>query len=126
MLANNSNGLRMEIITEPWFPEVIQHLRQTFFADEPLNKAVSLCRPGDGHTLLEKHSLSSLRDGISVMAVTNSGEVSVRLVIIPLVPTRRRVVSLFLLDGGGVTVWCGAMQGMSVIFSHFSPQFNPR
>ncbi|KFB37543.1 AGAP011168-PA-like protein [Anopheles sinensis] len=75
MLAN-SNGLRMEIITEPWFPEVIQHLRRTFFADEPLNKAVNLCRPGDGHTLLEKHSLSSLRDGISVMAVTASGEIA--------------------------------------------------
>ncbi|XP_053677367.1 arylalkylamine N-acetyltransferase 1 [Anopheles nili] len=75
MLANN-DGPRMEIITEPWFAEVIQHLRQTFFADEPLNKAVNLCRPGDGHTLLEKHSLLSLRDGISVMAVTNSGEIA--------------------------------------------------
>ncbi|XP_049541570.1 transferrin [Anopheles darlingi] len=76
MLANGNGGLRMELITEAWFPQVIHHLRQTFFADEPLNKAVSLCRPGDGHTLLEKHSLSSLHDGISVMAVTNSGEIA--------------------------------------------------
>ncbi|XP_052871208.1 arylalkylamine N-acetyltransferase 1-like [Anopheles cruzii] len=72
----NGNGWRMELITEPWFPKVIQHLRQTFFADEPLNKAVSLCHPGHGHTLLERHSLSSLHDGISAMAVTNNGEIA--------------------------------------------------
>lgn len=28
------------------FERVIEHLRKTFFADEPLNKAVNLCLPG--------------------------------------------------------------------------------
>lgn len=28
------------------FERVIEHLRKTFFSDEPLNKAVNLCLPG--------------------------------------------------------------------------------
>ena len=57
------------------YDDVIEHLRQTFFADEPLNKAVELCRPGEGHGELEKHSLITLQDELSVMAVGPGQEV---------------------------------------------------
>uniref|UniRef100_A0A1B0GQ23 Uncharacterized protein n=1 Tax=Phlebotomus papatasi TaxID=29031 RepID=A0A1B0GQ23_PHLPP len=51
--------------------DIISHLRDTFFADEPLNKSVKLCGPGEGHLELERHSIKTLRDGLSVMAVTD-------------------------------------------------------
>jgi hypothetical protein len=42
-----------------------------------LNHAVSLCRPGEPHAELEEHSLTTLRDGLSQMAVhTDTGQVS--------------------------------------------------
>jgi hypothetical protein len=54
-------------------------LRNNFFADEPLNHAVSLCRPGEPHAELEEHSLTTLRDGLSQMAVhTDTNQVSCR------------------------------------------------
>lgn len=57
------------------FNDVIEHLRYTFFADEPLNKSVQLCKPGEGHAESEKYSLKTLEDGLSVMAVTQDQEV---------------------------------------------------
>lgn len=56
--------------------DIISHLRDTFFADEPLNKSVKLCGPGEGHIELERHSIKTLRDGLSVMAVTDEDVVS--------------------------------------------------
>ncbi|XP_059609185.1 arylalkylamine N-acetyltransferase 1 [Phlebotomus argentipes] len=56
--------------------EIIIHLRNTFFADEPLNRAVKLCRPGEGHLELERHSEKTLRDGLSVMAVTDENVIA--------------------------------------------------
>ncbi|XP_068085812.1 arylalkylamine N-acetyltransferase 1 [Anabrus simplex] len=57
------------LIPEKRYEDVIQHLRDNFFADEPLNYSVSLCRPGEPHAELEQHSLNTLRDGLSLMAV---------------------------------------------------------
>lgn len=61
--------MHFERVTEERFGEVIQHLKNAFFADEPLNKAVKLCSPGEGHIELERHSLSTLADNLSVMAL---------------------------------------------------------
>lgn len=56
-------------IPEERYDEVIVHLRKNFFADEPLNKSQGLCKPGEPHAELEAHSLNTLRDQLSVMAV---------------------------------------------------------
>lgn len=64
------------LIHEERYDDVIDHLRNNFFADEPLNHAVSLCRPGEPHAELEEHSLTTLKDGLSQMAVnTDTGQV---------------------------------------------------
>jgi hypothetical protein len=64
------------LIDEERYDDVIEHLRNNFFADEPLNNAVSLCRPGEPHAELEEHSLTTLRDGLSQMAVNiDTGQV---------------------------------------------------
>lgn len=56
-------------VPEKRYNEVIEHLRAHFFADEPLNQSVGLCKPGHPHAELEEHSLRTLRDQLSVMAV---------------------------------------------------------
>jgi hypothetical protein len=78
-------------IEEEYFEEVIVHLRNSFFADEPLNKSVNLCKPGEPHSELENHSLITLRDKLSIMVLDcNTGEVSIiylqiHLYILPLI-----------------------------------------
>uniref|UniRef100_A0A8D8U9D0 aralkylamine N-acetyltransferase n=1 Tax=Cacopsylla melanoneura TaxID=428564 RepID=A0A8D8U9D0_9HEMI len=62
-------------IPEDKYNDVIQHLRFNFFADEPLNKCVGLCEPGCGHSELELHSILTLQDNLSVMAVDANGQV---------------------------------------------------
>lgn len=58
------------------YDEVIEHLQNNFFYDEPLNRAVGLCREkGEGHQLLEKHSLATLSDGVSVAVQNSKGEI---------------------------------------------------
>uniref|UniRef100_A0A8D8FXE4 aralkylamine N-acetyltransferase n=3 Tax=Culex pipiens TaxID=7175 RepID=A0A8D8FXE4_CULPI len=76
MQNSNLNKVRLVTITSEYYDDVIEHLRRTFFADEPLNKATNLTRPGLGHPLLEKHSFSTLRDSVSVMAITSDGEIA--------------------------------------------------
>lgn len=51
------------------YEEVIEHLRFNFFPDEPLNKSVNLCGKGKPHAELEAHSIDTLKDEMSVMAV---------------------------------------------------------
>lgn len=63
-------------ITPDRFDDVIKYLRYTFFADEPLNKALQLCKPGEGHAESEKYSRETLSEGLSVMAVTEDDEVT--------------------------------------------------
>lgn len=73
----NSSKLKMEYVKIPphRFNDVIVHLQNTFFLDEPLNKSVELCTPGCEHGLSEKYSLKTLKDGLSLMAVTPDQEV---------------------------------------------------
>nr|CAD7606873.1 unnamed protein product [Timema genevievae] len=61
--------MEFSLIPEERYEDVIHHLRNNFFADEPLNSAVSLVQPGDPHAELEEHSLNTLKDGLSQMAV---------------------------------------------------------
>ncbi|KAJ8869471.1 hypothetical protein PR048_028462 [Dryococelus australis] len=71
------DDVQLGTIPESRYSDVIQHLRNSFFADEPLNSAVQLCRPGEPHAELEDHSLTTLADGLSQMAVhATTGEVS--------------------------------------------------
>lgn len=62
-------------IPEERYNDVIEHLRFNFFADEPLNQCVGLCETGRGHSELELHSILTLQDNLSVMAVSRSGQV---------------------------------------------------
>lgn len=58
------------------YDEVIEHLKTNFFYDEPLNRAVGLCQEmGEGHPELEKHSLATLSDGVSVAVQNSKGEI---------------------------------------------------
>lgn len=61
------------------FPDVIIHLRYTFFPDEPLNKSLDLCGVGEAHTELELHSWSTMEQGFSVMALDDENEVNISL-----------------------------------------------
>lgn len=56
-------------ITSNMTDDVIQHLRENFFADEPLNKAVNLCERGESHEALEEMCIATMHDGHSVAAV---------------------------------------------------------
>lgn len=67
--------LTIVAIQEKHFSDVINHLRLNFFADEPLNKAVGLCQPGDSHYELEQHCLQTLKQGYSRMLIDNKGTV---------------------------------------------------
>ncbi|GLV36018.1 Arylalkylamine N-acetyltransferase-like 7 [Carabus blaptoides fortunei] len=51
------------------YGEVIEHLRFNFFPDEPLNNSVGLCSKGKPHMELEAHSMDTLKDEMSIMAV---------------------------------------------------------
>lgn len=66
-------------ITPDRFDDVIKYLRYTFFADEPLNKALQLCKPGEGHAESEKFSRETLKEGLSVMAVSDDDEVPFKI-----------------------------------------------
>ncbi|XP_077300701.1 arylalkylamine N-acetyltransferase 1-like [Arctopsyche grandis] len=63
--------MEFRIITEEDHELAIQHLRSTFFIDEPLNKAVQLCPNGEGHQELEKQCVDTMRDGYSIIAIEN-------------------------------------------------------
>lgn len=56
-------------ITPSMQEAVLQHLRESFFADEPLNKAVGLCQRGEPHAALERLCAFTMADGLSVAAV---------------------------------------------------------
>uniref|UniRef100_A0A0K8TQB9 aralkylamine N-acetyltransferase n=1 Tax=Tabanus bromius TaxID=304241 RepID=A0A0K8TQB9_TABBR len=63
-------------ITPDRYEEVIQHLRDSFFCDEPLNSAAKLCERGEGNEDLEHHSLTTLDDGFSVMALDEDNHIA--------------------------------------------------
>ncbi|KAJ8719447.1 hypothetical protein PYW08_011622 [Mythimna loreyi] len=60
---------RFVTITPDMSEAVIQHLRNNFFADEPLNKAVSLCQRGQPHAALERLCAVTIADGLSLAAI---------------------------------------------------------
>lgn len=64
--------MEYKIIPQSRFDEVVDHLRSTFFSDEPLNKAADLCIPND---YLEHHTYHTLEENMSVMAVTGDNQV---------------------------------------------------
>ncbi|XP_037822792.1 dopamine N-acetyltransferase [Lucilia sericata] len=68
--------MEYKLITEDRYDDVIRHLRDNFFADEPLNKAAGLCRRGMGHRDLEHHSIETLEDNLSLMAVNENNEIA--------------------------------------------------
>ncbi|EEB14220.1 hypothetical protein Phum_PHUM287460 [Pediculus humanus corporis] len=71
------NDIVYSLICPEMFNHVIKHLRYNFFSDEPLNKSLFLCKPGQPHEELEDFSLRILSQGISFMGVDkNTGEVS--------------------------------------------------
>ncbi|XP_046743079.1 arylalkylamine N-acetyltransferase 1 isoform X1 [Diprion similis] len=73
---NMASDMKVVSIQEDRFSDVIVHLRKNFFADEPLNKAVKLCKRGEPHAALERHSLATLQQGFSRMAVTEDGVIA--------------------------------------------------
>ncbi|KAG7302288.1 hypothetical protein JYU34_013784 [Plutella xylostella] len=58
---------------------VLTHLRESFFADEPLNAAVGLCERGQGHAALDRLCANTIRDGLSVAAVDGNEILGVAL-----------------------------------------------
>ncbi|XP_034098570.1 arylalkylamine N-acetyltransferase 1 [Drosophila sulfurigaster albostrigata] len=61
--------MEYKLISGDYYERVIDHLRGNFFADEPLNRAAGLCQQGGGNRELEHHSLATLQDQLSIMAV---------------------------------------------------------
>ncbi|XP_014239679.1 dopamine N-acetyltransferase-like [Cimex lectularius] len=62
-------------VPDEYYDRVIYHLRNNFFADEPLNNSVGLCQRGESNEELEKLSISTLKDRLSVMAINSNNEV---------------------------------------------------
>ncbi|XP_058803826.1 uncharacterized protein LOC131671440 [Phymastichus coffea] len=67
--ASGGAALRCVPVPPERHQELIEHLRQSFFADEPLNRAVGLCRRGEPHPELERHCLQTLGQSLSCMVV---------------------------------------------------------
>lgn len=72
------NNFQMEykIIDEDRYQEVLEHLKQHFFADEPLNKATDLCSHVKGQHYMEQQTIKTLRDEMSLMAISSDNQVN--------------------------------------------------
>ncbi|XP_017473154.1 PREDICTED: dopamine N-acetyltransferase [Rhagoletis zephyria] len=68
--------MEYKLITEDRYDDVIRHLCDNFFADEPLNKAAGLCRRGEGHRELEQLCYETLKDNLSLMAVSENNDIA--------------------------------------------------
>lgn len=67
---------QVRAITENDTEPLLNFLRQFFFKDEPLNVAVKLIEFKDSTCIeLEEYSLKSIKDGTSLMAITDSGNI---------------------------------------------------
>lgn len=62
-------------ITAERASDVIVHLRNTFFEDEPLNRSLQIADAGVGHAELEKHCAYTMAEGLSVMALSDDDKV---------------------------------------------------
>jgi len=74
MLDNKT--IEFKKLTPKYHDDVIIHLRNTFFADEPLNRATKLCQRGEGHPELEQVVFDTLADDLSIIALTSDGEIA--------------------------------------------------
>lgn len=70
------DSFEITLIKPIHYDDVIEHLKDNFFYDEPLNHAVGLCRiKGESNQELEKHSLATLSDGVSIAIRNSKGEI---------------------------------------------------
>ncbi|KAG7197339.1 hypothetical protein KM043_018451 [Ampulex compressa] len=72
----SSDHLTLVQVPENRFEDAINHLKWNFFADEPLNKAVGLCKKGESQYELERHCLLTLKQGYSRMLVSKDGTIA--------------------------------------------------
>ncbi|KAL7295726.1 hypothetical protein TKK_0011071 [Trichogramma kaykai] len=70
------DGLRCLPVPKRRYDEVMAHLRLNFFADEPLNRAVGLCKKGENHLELERHCLATLASRMSCMIVDENDKIA--------------------------------------------------
>ncbi|XP_011504927.1 PREDICTED: uncharacterized protein LOC105367815 [Ceratosolen solmsi marchali] len=70
-----TKGLRCTPVPSKRYHDVLEHLKYNFFADEPLNRAIGLCRKGESHQELERHCLFTLAQGISCMIVDEGDKI---------------------------------------------------
>ncbi|XP_055854493.1 arylalkylamine N-acetyltransferase 1-like [Episyrphus balteatus] len=63
-------------IPEDRFDDVIKHLRNNFYVDEPLSNAVGLCKKGEGHKEYEEFNYQNMQNGFNLMAVAPDGEIA--------------------------------------------------
>lgn len=77
-MSVSANGIEYShVIPKDKYNDIIILLRNNFFADEPLNQSLQLCKPGDPHKYLEEHCYKTLKDNYSIIAHDkNTGEVS--------------------------------------------------
>lgn len=74
---NMLDSFEITMIKPIHYDEVIEHLKDNFFYDEPLNQAVGLCpNKGESNPELEKHSLATLADGVSIAIRNSKGEIA--------------------------------------------------
>lgn len=62
-------------LTPKFHDDVMIHLKETFFVDEPLNKAMQICKRGEGHEDLEELVIFTMNEGGSILALSGNGEV---------------------------------------------------
>ena len=71
------NGFRCLPVPKNRHDELLEHLKFNFFADEPLNKAVGLCKKGENHAELERYCLYTLAQKMSCMIVDQNDKVNI-------------------------------------------------
>lgn len=69
------NEINLKYITDNDADNVISFLRRFFFQDEPLNVDVKLLEKEPTCKELEEYSLKCIKDGVSVMAVNDNGDI---------------------------------------------------
>lgn len=69
MSIHNKEFSFVSPITEDRYQDVIVHLRDNFYVDEPLNKCLNIFKKGEPHKDLDTMISSVLKDNLSSMAV---------------------------------------------------------
>lgn len=66
--------MKFVTISPDRFADVLVHLRQTFFVDEPLNKSVQIAGADADHEQLERHCMHTMEEGLSMMAISEEDD----------------------------------------------------